>query len=108
MNRVFVAVALNVIFFLASAAQTQTSGGISLDQRGMNYHTDKPLRDFAQIDGSHGEGILGTISMIDGKQTAYFDNNGRVVSTTIPSHSGTPPRLSHHLPLKTLDSPTYL
>lgn len=48
---------------------------------GQGYETTKPLKDFALITGSKGE-IIGSISMIDGNQKAFFDANGRIVSGT--------------------------
>ena len=53
---------------------------LSLDQRNMNYHSGpEPLNDFAAISGSDGQ-TLGTISMIDGNQVAYFDESGQIIS----------------------------
>lgn len=46
----------------------------------MNYKSGpKPLNDFVQIGGPGGQ-IMGTISMIDGNQVAYFDAQGKMVS----------------------------
>lgn len=59
-----------------SAAPNQ----LSLDQRNMNCHSGpEPLNDFAAISGSDGQ-VLGTISMIDGNQVAYFDEHGQIIS----------------------------
>jgi hypothetical protein len=63
-----------ILLCLLCSAQNQST--MSLDQRNMAYHSGpEPLLDFAQIPGPGGT-VIATISMIDGNQVAYFDENG--------------------------------